>query len=392
MPVMTCGGMRFHHGADMPLDEVPDESQANVEACVRRALELGINHFETARGYGSSERQLGQVLPKLSRDEIIVQTKIAPAQNVDDFVANVHDSMQRLQVDHLDLLTLHGINDAETGEWATRPDGCLAAARRLQREGLTRHIGFSTHGPLDVLLQTVRHEGDGGFDYINCHWYFVFQHNWPAIEEAAKRDMGVFIISPSDKGGRLYEPSAKFVELCRPLHPMAFNDLFCLTRPAPERALAHTLSVGAARASDFDLHVEAVELLDRADEVLPPIIERLDRAMRQAVDEDLLDPFDLPVPDWEHTPGHINIPIAMWLRNLAVAYDMIEFGKMRYNLLGGGGHWFPGQQASKLGDEVTDDQLRAVIDDPNLARRMPDLLRQTHELLLGEPVKRLQAD
>ncbi|MDP7349226.1 MAG: aldo/keto reductase, partial [Phycisphaeraceae bacterium] len=362
----------------MPLDEVPAESQANVEACVRRAVELGINHFETARGYGSSERQLGGVLPKLPRDQIIVQTKFAPAANVDDFVANVRDSIRRLQVDYLDLLTLHGINNAEVGEWTMRPNGCLAAARQLQREGLIRHVGFSTHGPLDVIQQTARHEGDGGFDYINCHWYFVFQHNWPSIEEAAKRDMGVFIISPSDKGGKLYEPSGRFVELCQPLHPIVFNDLFGLTRPAPERALAHTLRVGAARPSDFDLHVEAAGLLDRADELLGPIIERLDRVMRQAVDEDLLDPFRLPVPDWEHTPGHINIPIALWLRNLAIAYDMVEFGKMRYNLLGGGGHWFPGQQASKLGDEVTDAQIRAAIDDPDLAQRMPDLLRQTH--------------
>ena len=43
--------------------------------------------------------------------------------------------------------------------------------------------------------------------------------------------MGVFIISPNDKGGKLYEPPPKLTELCAPLTPMQFNDLYCLARP-----------------------------------------------------------------------------------------------------------------------------------------------------------------
>src|SRR5690606_19603820 len=61
MPVFSCGGMRYQYKwSDVPLEEVPAENQANLEATVCRALELGINHIETARGYGSSEMQLGQ--------------------------------------------------------------------------------------------------------------------------------------------------------------------------------------------------------------------------------------------------------------------------------------------------------------------------------------------
>jgi uncharacterized protein len=58
MPVFSCGGMRYQYKwQDVPLHEVPSQSQANVEAIVQRAFELGITHFETARGYGSSEMQ-----------------------------------------------------------------------------------------------------------------------------------------------------------------------------------------------------------------------------------------------------------------------------------------------------------------------------------------------
>src|SRR4051812_23286973 len=82
MPVFSCGGMRFQYKwQDTPLAEVPADNQANLEATVRRALDVGINHIETARGYGSSERQLGVFLPKLPRDKMIVQTKVGPTKD-----------------------------------------------------------------------------------------------------------------------------------------------------------------------------------------------------------------------------------------------------------------------------------------------------------------------
>ena len=74
--------MRYQHKwQDVPLSEIPDDNQRNLEATIRRSLELGINHIETARFYGSSEVQLGQVLPKLNRQDYIFQTKVAPVAN-----------------------------------------------------------------------------------------------------------------------------------------------------------------------------------------------------------------------------------------------------------------------------------------------------------------------
>lgn len=381
MPVLTCGGMRFQYKwQDVPLEDIPPDDQTNVERTVLRAVELGINHIETARGYGSSERQLGEVLSALPREKIIVQTKVNPLENPQNFLSGVNDSLARLKLDYLDLLGIHGINNDETFEWATRPGGCLAAARKLQRQGKVRHVGFSTHNATDVILRAIRHEGDGGFDYVNMHWFYIFQNNWRAIREAARRDMGVFIISPSDKGGMLYEPTDKLVKLCEPLHPIVFNDLFCLSHPQ-----VHTLSIGAQRPGDFQMHLKAVELLGQADEILPPIIERLERTMLQVVGEELLDPFKVNLPDWQKTPGQINIPMILWLRNLAVAYDMLAYGKMRYNLLGSGGHWFPGQNAEKL-DEV---DLSCALADCPIAERVVDLLREAHQMFHQKPLKRL---
>lgn len=378
MPVFSCGGMRYQHSwQDIPKWQIPDEGQRNLEATIRRSLELGINHIETARGYGSSEMQLGRILPKLPRDRLIVQTKVSPHPDAKEFKRQFHQSLANLKLDSIDLLGLHGINTLEILEWSLRSGGCLEQARKWQQEGKVRFIGFSTHAPTDVIVRTIE---SGQFDYVNLHWYYINQWNWRAIEAATRHDMGVFIISPSDKGGKLYQPSKKLVELCQPLSPMVFNDLFCLSH-----AQVHTLSLGAARPSDFDEHLKTLPLLERSDEILPPIVERLERELRDRLGENWVKTWEVGLPEPEETPGGINIKTILWLRNLAIAYDLIEYGKARYNLLENGGHWFPGNQAK--GIENLD--LRACLQQSPHGARIPDLLAEAHRLFSGESVRRL---
>src|SRR4029079_14210386 len=122
----------------------------------------------------------------------------------------------------------HGINNRELFNATMEKGGALEAARKLQAEGRVRFIGYSTHTSLDVILDA-NHSGE--FDYFNLHGYWVNQVNWPAIQAAVKHDMGVFIISPTDKGEKLHEPPAKLTALCDPVSPIIFNNLFCLLRP-----------------------------------------------------------------------------------------------------------------------------------------------------------------
>lgn len=384
MPVFSCGGMRYQQSwDDMPLEQVEAKNQRNLEATIHRAIELGINHIETARGYGSSERQLGVLLPQLPRDELIIQTKIAPTPDPLLFRQQFLESLERLNLDYVDLLSLHGINTYELYWQSIRPGGCLAMARRLQAEGKVRHVGFSTHASLSLIKSTLEHQNDGGFDYVNLHWYYINQHNWPAVELANQRDMGVFIISPSDKGGMLYRPSEKLVELCQPLHPLVFNCLFCLMRPE-----VHTLSLGASQPSDFDLQMSSLALLDKAPELLPAVVDRLQRALHDAVGQDAAERFAEGLPDWESSPAYINMPAVLWLRNLALAYDMIEYGKMRYNLLGSAGHWFPGLGAGHL-NSIPDETFDKAVKKSPFAGSIRQWLRETHHLLGGQVQKRL---
>jgi predicted aldo/keto reductase-like oxidoreductase len=378
MPVFSCGGMRYQFKwKDMPAWLIPKDNQRNLEATIRRSIDVGINHIETARGYGTSEMQLGKILPKFPRDQLIIQTKVSPKPDPKEFRRQFEQSLKFLKLDYVDLLGVHGINTPQLLHDSIRPGGCLDVARQLQAQGKVRFIGFSTHGATDLIVKTIETDQ---FDYVNLHWYYINQFNWAAIEAATRHDMGVFIISPSDKGGMLYKPPQRLVELCQPLSPMVFNDLFCLSHPQ-----VHTLSLGASRPSDFDEHLKAVELWEQVDDILPPIVARLEAAAIARLGEDWFKTWHIGLPSHEETPGGVNIPVILWLRNLAIAYDMVEYAKMRYNLLTNAGHWFPGAKAN----QIRKINLQACLHQSPHADTIPTLLEDADQRLGGTTVKRL---
>jgi predicted aldo/keto reductase-like oxidoreductase len=384
MPVLSLGGMRFQQSwNDLPADQISAESQANLRATLVAAVSAGFRHVETARHYGSSERQLGWLLPQVPDPGRILQTKVPPQSDPAAFEAELRLSFERLGVQRVDLLAIHGLNLPEHLEQTLRPGGCLEVVRRWQAEGRVGSVGFSTHGPLPLIVEAIN---SGAFDYVNLHWYFIRQDNRPAIEAAIAQDMGVFVISPTDKGGHLHTPSPLLRELCAPLHPIVFNDLFCLSAPG-----IHTISVGAARPEDLELHLQAVQLLPQAAQVLPPIVARLEQVRREVLGDAWLASWQQGLPAWQDTPGQINLPTLLWLHNLVEAWDLEGYAKARYGLLGAGSHWFPGANADALDQTVSEAELKQVLVASPWADQIPQLLRDLRQRVGGTAARRLMA-
>ena len=174
------------------------------------------------------------------------------------------------------------------------------------------------------------------------------------------------------------------LELCSPLHPIVFNDLFCLRNQN-----VHTLSVGVAQESDFDLHLEAVSLLSETEHYVPKIENRLREESINALGLEWYQNWNRNLPSWEYTPGNINIPILIWLSNLIDWLDMEGFARARYQLLGNGSHWFPGCNANLLDVDVSEVQLLKVLEGHINPKKVIRKLRTLKEKFGDKVAKRL---
>ncbi len=369
MPLLSLGGMRFQQSwKEIEPSQIIRSQQKNLEEILRIAVKHGMHHLETARHYGTSELQLGWGLEKVADSNRILQTKIPPRSDPQEFENELKLSFERLKSKKINLLAIHGINLPEHLEQTLRPCGCLDVVRRWQEQGRVDHVGFSTHAPTDLIVQTIE---SNEFDYVNLHWYFIRQNNEPALEAAKKFDLGVFIISPTDKGGHLHTPSSKLLHLCSPLHPIVFNDLFCL-----RDSRVHTLSVGASKPEDLTLHFEALDILPNSEQLIADIEQRLLREEMASLGESWMTTWYQGLPSWEDTPGNINLHVLLWLYNLLISWDMSSFAKDRYSLLGRGGHWFPGSNADCLDAEVNELALKDVLHSSPWKNEIPEILRE----------------
>ena len=360
--VITLGGMRFKHGWVSPRTHLPSESIRNCIETTRRAFEIGINHIETAHGYMKSENLYGVALKELGtpRNGFKMMTKGSPMTG-EDTRKLVEEQLTSLKLDFVDFYGWHGINNEERLLAAIKPGGPVETLHRLKEEGLVRHIGFSTHAALDIILQAIDTDL---FSFVNLHYYYFFQRNLAAVQLAGKKDIGVFIISPNEKGGMLWKPSAIVQDLVKPLTAIQFNGRFCLEQPE-----ITTLSMGMHEPEHFPQNLSILNEGKNFSDQEKNIRIQMDVQLNEIKDLCTLCNECLPCPE------EINIPEVLRFRNLLQAYDMEDYGRFRYNMFEGEGHWFPGNFASRCtqcGDCLPRCPEKLAI---------PELLFNTHDRL-----------
>lgn len=330
LSVITLGGMRFAKGWDDPRHEIPKETLEECMSSVQLAFDAGINHIESAWGYTKSETVYGKVLNeelKIPRSSYHLMTKGSPMTAAETREL-VEKQLKDLQTDYVDFYGWHGMNNQELYELACKPGGPVEELLKLKEEGVIRHVGFSTHAPMEVIVRGIE---TGLFEFVNLHYYYFEQRNLAAVQMAQVNDMGVFIISPNDKGGQLFKAPDKVRQATAPLTPIQWNAHFCLQNPA-----VHTLSFGMHQPA----HFEEMRGIFPIQYPWPQSEQHSKLILDSFIKDDpyaYYDGYDL-----QYDPSGINIPQVLRLRRLWKCYDMKEYAKYRYKIFEQKSHWFPG--------------------------------------------------
>jgi uncharacterized protein len=210
-------------------------------ALIKSAIKKGYVHFDTAHGYqeGRNETMLGEIFKSVPRDSFVISTKIAPAginretgelgpeASKEDILSNFELSLKRLQMDHVDILYVHGISNPAT---ALSPL-ILDAFGELKKQGRARFIGLSTHRNEPDIIQAAI---DSKFyDVVLTTINFSQAHAGQIREKialAAKNGVGI-IAMKTMAGGFLDKEKTKPVNCSAALKWVMQDENICTSIP-----------------------------------------------------------------------------------------------------------------------------------------------------------------
>ena len=194
-------------------------AQLKEPAVIFKALDLGINFFDTAHVYqnGNSEMLLGKVLKEYGRKKVFIATKLPPLFELQEnpmgkdpllerkaMEEMMEKSLKRLQTDYVDVLFVHDIQDKK---WLTN-ETILSFLEKVKKEGKARFVGVSLHDGrifLDVADQLAKLTSyDVFLAWLN---YLSPPEEVEALREVRKKDIGV-IAMKTQVGGYDDEPTA----------------------------------------------------------------------------------------------------------------------------------------------------------------------------------------
>jgi aryl-alcohol dehydrogenase-like predicted oxidoreductase len=150
-----------------------DVTRDEADRTIALLEEHGVNHFDTAASYGDSELRLGPWLEH-NRDKVFLATKTGEREAGPAY-DQIRKSLERLRVDHVDLIQLHNLVDESEWETALGPGGAVEAAVRAREEGLVRFIGVTGHG-VTVARQHRRSLERFDFDSV------LLPYNYPMMQ------------------------------------------------------------------------------------------------------------------------------------------------------------------------------------------------------------------
>jgi aryl-alcohol dehydrogenase-like predicted oxidoreductase len=149
-------------------------SQEVADATLPLLLKHGINHIDVAASYGDAELRLGPWMER-HRDDFFLATKTGE-RTCEAARDQIKRSLQRLRVDHVDLIQLHNLTDPDEWQTAMSPGGALEAVIEAQTQGLTRFVGVTGHGVLAPQMH-MRSLERHAFDSVLLPYNFTMMQN-----------------------------------------------------------------------------------------------------------------------------------------------------------------------------------------------------------------------
>jgi len=137
------------------------KEEDSATAILNRAIDLGITYLDTAYAYGDgeSETRVGRVMAARRKD-VWLATKI-PDRSRDEFLRRLEGSLKRLQTDHVDLVHIHSLGQADDLEKIEAKDGALKGLMEAREQKMARFAGMTSHTNGEVMAQAIkRHDLD----------------------------------------------------------------------------------------------------------------------------------------------------------------------------------------------------------------------------------------
>ncbi len=185
----------------LPYADQPMPPEVESIRLLNRALDAGINFYDTARMYGESEVLIGKAF-RNRRDEVIISTKAGYFLNVDGTIPadnevrskirhSLEESLRSLQTDYVDVFMLH-----QADKKILENKAILNVFSLLKKEGLVRFTGASTYEPAESLLCVE----SGSWDVIQMPLNLLDQRHLQALKLAEMNGVGVIIRSVLFRG------------------------------------------------------------------------------------------------------------------------------------------------------------------------------------------------
>lgn len=211
---LSCLGMGVMR---LPMADKDHIDYPKAHAILDRALEAGINYFDTAYIYqaGDSERCLGQWLQKQDRKKLYVATKFSVDANP-DYEAVFEEQLRRLQTDYVDFYLIHCLKAHNIDRYIN--DGAIEYFLKQKELGRIRYLGFSTHADLDTLTRFADHHC-WDFAQIQMNYYdWVYGTAAKEYELLTRRNIPLMVMEPV-RGGRLATLTPETEKMLRGVHP-----------------------------------------------------------------------------------------------------------------------------------------------------------------------------